>query len=335
MSRKKPIWIFIAVTALLGACETPEIRKQRLLLRGNEALEHQNYAEAIRLYEAALGIDSCYAEAFNNWGTALHRQKDFAQAAERYSRALQCRPGYVEALLNRANTWLELKQYNKSLQDAQAVLHMADTLPAVFISGVATAAWGKHKEAKQWFRRALKKKSDYTEAIINLATSMYYLGEYDSADQVISNLLQRNLEQDEAWNIRGMVAAANSHWDEAIMYFNTALALNNHAWYLNNRGYAWLMKGNYEQALKDIDESLATDPQNAWAYRNKGIYYVLTGNHTLAVNMLEQALQMDALMEDGYAWLAEAHKKAGNFTEACRYARLSAQRGERKKVVGC
>ncbi|GIV36347.1 MAG: hypothetical protein KatS3mg032_0726 [Cyclobacteriaceae bacterium] len=333
MNQKKSIWIFVAVTGLLGACETPEIRKQRLLLRGNEALEHQSYAEAIRLYAAALDIDSCYAEALNNWGTTLHRQKDYAQAAEKYSRALMCKPDYVNAWLNRANTWFEMKQYERSLHDAQAVLKLADTVPAYFISGIACAAMGRHEEAKQWFRRVLMRQQENAEAAVNLAIAMYYRMEYDSAEQVLAALLQQQPDEAEAWNTRGMVALAMAAWDDAIGYFNTALRLKDNAWYLNNRGYAWLMKGNYNLALSDINESLARDPQNAWAYRNKGIYYLLTGEPASAVRLLEQAAAMDERVEDVYAWLAEAHAKAGNITEACRYARLSAERGERKKAM--
>ncbi len=315
----------------LAACESDATRKQRLLLRGNDALAQQQFAEAIRFYEGALAIDSCFVEALNNWGTALYRQKDYAHAAERYTQALNCNPQYLSALLNRANTWFGLKQYARSLTDAQQAANINDTLPAYLLSGMACVALGKYDDAKRYFKRAIAADPEQVEAKVNLAVVLYYLAEYDNAESILQELLQKNATEAEAWNTMGMIALARERWDEALKYFEESIRLSRNAHYLNNRGFARLMKGEPDKALEDINAGMVLDPQNAWAYRNKGIYYLLAGDAAAAIRLMEQALQMDERVENINAWLAEAYHKAGKAEAACRYARLSAERAERKK----
>lgn len=327
----------IGLIFLVESCESVETRKQRFLIRGNEAFEQKNYVEAIRQFEAAVKLDSCYADALNNWGTALHRQKYYAEAAERYSQAILCKPDYLSALLNRANTYFELQRYDLSVKDAESVLDLRDTLPAHFIKGLNLAKTGRYAAAEQAYRKVLLLDSNHIEGRINLATVLYYQGKNDSSRLILSGILKKNKQEADAWNTLAMIAAAEEKYDEALQYITHALELKpGNAWYLNNRGYVYLLKGDLEMALDDINKSIAADAANAWAYRNKGIYYLLTRDYDNAIRLLEQALRMDATVEDIYAWLAETYCRAGRIDKACHYKNLSEERGENKKVVcGC
>lgn len=328
--KKFPVLILVL---LLTGCESVETRKQRFLIRGIEALEQKNYTEAIRQFEAAVILDSCFADALNNWGTTLHRQKYYAEAAERYSQALNCNADYVPVLLNRANTYFELERYDLSLNDTEAVLRLRDTLPAYFIKGLALAKMGRYADAARAYRKVLFLDSVHVEGRINLAVALYYQGKYDSAKQVLEGVLSAHSQEAEAWNALAMIAAAEEKYDEAMRYVQRAVDIRPHnAWYINNRGYIHLLKGETDKALADINQSIASDPSNAWAYRNKGIYYLITGDYNSAIRLLEQALRLDETVEDIYAWLADAYCKSGKKDKACAYFHNSVNKAERRKV---
>lgn len=84
-----------------------------------------------------------------------------------------------------------------------------------------------------------------------------------------------------------------------------------------------------DDALKDIDLSIATDPYNAYAYRNKGIYYLRKNNSGNAIRLLEQAATMDTTVEQIYSYLTEAYVLNNEYEKACDAHRKAVQRHER------
>jgi tetratricopeptide (TPR) repeat protein len=324
---------FLISIIFFAGCETSDIRKQRLLLKGNKALEYQQYEEAIRQYEAALKLDSCYADAWNNWGTALHRQRLYAEAVEKYNQAISCRPDELGLRLNRANSYFELKQLQKALEDVTHVLNRKDTLPAHFLLGLIYARLGEYDKAVASYRKVLGSDPSHREGRINLGTSLYYAGAYDSARLVLESVVRDHPTESMAWNALALVAAEEGKGDEAEKYINQALYHRpQDAWFLNNRGYVYLMNNKLEEGLADIQASIAADPYNAWAYRNKGIYYLMKKEPQEALRYFQDALRRDSLVEDGYALMAEAYHQLNRKEEACRALAQSRRRSEKRKV---
>src|SRR5688500_6557260 len=56
-----------------GCGDNAETRLQRFLLKGNEQMKKGNDAQAMGYYNAALELDSCFADSWNNLGTLYFR----------------------------------------------------------------------------------------------------------------------------------------------------------------------------------------------------------------------------------------------------------------------
>ncbi|MDL5049478.1 hypothetical protein QQ054_26020 [Oscillatoria amoena NRMC-F 0135] len=137
-----------------------------------------------------------------------------------------------------------------------------------------------------------------------------------------------------AFNALSLVEAAGKDLVRAELNINQALDLKpGDSWFLNNRGYIRLLKGELQLAVVDINQSIASDPRNAWAYRNKGIYYLMLHDAPLAVRLLRQAAEMDPFVENIYSYLAEAYHLAGDRIEACKALKESKQRGEKRQTA--
>ena len=73
-----------------------------------------------RLASKALTLRFEFAEAHNNLGTVLKASGRLNEAAECYSQAIELKPGYAAALLNRSKVLFELGQLPAALEDADA-----------------------------------------------------------------------------------------------------------------------------------------------------------------------------------------------------------------------
>ncbi|MDH5474604.1 MAG: tetratricopeptide repeat protein, partial [Cyclobacteriaceae bacterium] len=77
--------------------------KQRFLIRGNDALSRSEYKDALRYFNGAIALDSCYVNALNNIGIVYFESNKYSEAIQSYDAAILCQPTYWDAYLNRAS----------------------------------------------------------------------------------------------------------------------------------------------------------------------------------------------------------------------------------------
>jgi len=119
------------------------------------------------------------------------------------------------------------------------------------------------------------------------------------------------------------------HYVEAMNFINEAIRLDPaQSYYINNRGYIFLLQGALVSAEADINTSITKDPNNAWAYRNKGIFYFMKGDYPSARRLLEQAEKMDSFIDRLYYYLGQAYWKNGMKDLACKSMHESEKRGD-------
>jgi tetratricopeptide (TPR) repeat protein len=112
------VYYFLIFFLLLGCADSKEMRLQKFLLKGNMALKGQYTDEAEKYFNEALLIDPCYADALNNLGTMRFDTQHYDEAVTFYTKAIDCRPGFLAPVFNRANAYLELKEYYSAEKDA-------------------------------------------------------------------------------------------------------------------------------------------------------------------------------------------------------------------------
>jgi tetratricopeptide (TPR) repeat protein len=106
--------------------------------------------------------------------------------------------------------------------------------------------------------------------------------------------------------ISGCSALIDSHQSTAI-----ALAIS-----YNNRGNAYVAKGDYDRAIQDFNESIKLAPDFAKPYNNRGAAYLLKGEYDLAIQTLDQAIRLDPGYAKAFANRAEAHLKKNEYDRA-------------------
>ena len=119
----------------------------------------------------------------------------------------------------------------------------------------------KPKQARECFERAVRATADYPATLPN------------------------------AWNNLGILSARESKTDEAIGYFQKALAINpEHPVALQNLGNAYRQKKDWDAARKTLERALALNPEDAEANYGLGMVYAQLNDTGRAYEFLQKAL---------------------------------------------
>ena len=138
------------------------------------------------------------------------------------------------------------------------------------------------------------------------ANFLYMLRQFDQAIQAYSGVIEASLDDAAAYNNRGGAYLGKGEYDRAIADYDKAIALNpDYADAYNNRGVAYSDKSDYARAIVDYDKAIALKPDLAEAYRNRGNAYAAKDDSVRAIADYDKAI---ALKPDS----AEAYYNRGN-----------------------
>jgi tetratricopeptide (TPR) repeat protein len=110
-----------------------------------------------------------------------------------------------------------------------------------------------------------------------------------------------------AYNNRGNAYIVKGDYDRAISDYDQSIKLNaNHARVFNNRGVAYQKKGEYDRAIKDFDEAIRLNPNNANAFANRAETYRSTGEYDRSARDYDEAIRLRPASEalwNGRCWV--------------------------------
>ncbi|MBW4627502.1 MAG: tetratricopeptide repeat protein [Brasilonema octagenarum HA4186-MV1] len=196
-------------------------------------------------------------------GHASYKVKDYQQAIENFTQAIQKDPKYAKAYVNRGNAHYNLKEYEAAL---------ADYTQAIGINPTETKAYVNRGNS----RHMLAEYSSDPDKEYNLAIADY------------NNALRLNPKEVEAYIRRGVVRSqvakysgdSQNEYKKAIADFNQALGLN------SSKAEAFFQRGlvryqvaqyssdfeqEYKQAIADFDQALNINPKLSKVYLKRGV----------------------------------------------------------------
>src|SRR5690554_6819294 len=112
-------WLILFLSFMVTiACDGPEVKKGRFLLKGNVRMQENDYPGAREFYDEALKIDGEFADAYYNRGITYQIIGSYQQAIEDFTKAISFRDGYSDAYYQRGLAYFDNGEYYKSLEDA-------------------------------------------------------------------------------------------------------------------------------------------------------------------------------------------------------------------------
>ena len=86
----------------------------------------------------------------------------------------------------------------------------------------------------------------------------------------------------------------------------------------NNRGNAYNVKGDYDRAIADYNESIKADPNYAKPLNNRGSAYQKLGQYKRAIEDFDRSIRLDPKSAPVFANRAELYGKLGDYQRALR-----------------
>ena len=147
--------------------------------RGMALLKVMKFEEALGSFDKALAIASD-ADAFYGRGNALLKLGRAADALASFGRALAMRPGFTEAMTNRAVALFDLLQHEEAIQACEQSLAIKpNQAEALSIRGSALLELGRINEAIESLNAALAIRADHPAAHLSLGFCKLMAGDFE------------------------------------------------------------------------------------------------------------------------------------------------------------
>jgi tetratricopeptide (TPR) repeat protein len=148
------------------------------------------------------------------------------------------------------------------------------------------------KPSEYYVTAFLKDYPDQDNYKLTLAWIYDETGRYNEGAEISDKLLLTNPQDDIALNNKGFNLLLQEKFEEAIPFFERAIAIKPtfaYAW--NNLGFVHFKLGQINKALELINKSLELDKGNSFAYKNKGIISLEQNDKAEALNNFKMALR--------------------------------------------
>lgn len=212
----------------------------------------------------ALALNPQDANAFNVRGLVNKTKKNYEAAIKDFTEAIRLEPTSPKAYVNRSGSYMETKDMEKALVDANKAIELAPTFPKTCLQrGLLNFSMQNWAVAEKDFSQAIKL-GDNTEFIyMNRGAVNHNLANYDQA--IADDRKALELDPNDATAKKNLELSLAQQKQPDKKDTKGSLDLNA----IDNM----ILAGEFDSALKIVDDIIKVDPNNAAAYTERAFYF--------------------------------------------------------------
>lgn len=237
----------------------------------------QDSANAYKYAQEAIRLAPDNTYGYLQRGISFFYAGDFKNAVTDFNTVLDTDKQNLEAFFHRANTWYQLQQYEKAIDDYTRALEfdLNKNNPLIYYDrGLAKNALSEYVSAIKDFDKAisLSPEDNYYQAYCDRGVSNFMLGYYDKAREDYNKSLQINEGYYLGHYNSGLLYHKQQLFEDALKDYDRAIEIEkNFAPAYNNEGQIYLNSRDYDKATLNFNKAIALDPGLAVGYLNRGI----------------------------------------------------------------
>ena len=212
-----------ALDALRRAAEVNPENRDKLVALGRKARAEGDLPHAKQVFATAAAAAPKDASILTEYGAVLIQMKDLDAALEPLTKAAAAEPdreivrANLASVLRKKGLWKEAeKEYRESIPPDP------DYAPALLGLGGLLLERGQAAEAIEPLRKAVLRSPQSVDAAWTLARALRQTGALKEAAESLEKSMA--LDAHELWNEAGTIAAERGRYDEAVIYFDKAVA---------------------------------------------------------------------------------------------------------------
>jgi len=286
-----------------------------LQLLGTLYIQTRQFINAVDFLTRALQFNPKHAACYSNLGIALKELKRLDEALKCYDVAISIKPDYAEAHCNRGNILIELKRFDEALESCdKAILVKPDFAEAHSNRGNALKELKRLNEALESYKKAILLNPNYVEAYSNLGNILIELRRLDEALESCNKAILLKPDFAEAHSNRGNALRELKRLDEALQSCDVAISIKpDYAEAHCNRGNALIELKRLNEALESYNKASLLKPDFAEAYFNRGNIYKELGCYDEAINDYDNALKLKPDIDWAYGNLIHLRMRVCNW----------------------
>jgi predicted O-linked N-acetylglucosamine transferase (SPINDLY family) len=266
---------------------------QHFFATGNQMQQQKEYANAAIAYQKALELQPDFAEAAWKCGNAYQNQGDFESALPYYRKAITCKPDYAQAYNNMAVALQALQRYDEALDAIDRAIDLKPDYASAYNNrGLVLKDMEQPIEEQAAYRQAIAIDPEFIQAHNNLGNSLRRQEQYQEALSCFEIVLNKTHTPEVFCNY-GLVLWNLKRYQEALAAQDQAIALK------PNYANAWTQKGQAlgslkreQEAIECFNRALQINPNFAEAYNGLGLAYHSQKNYQSAAEHLKRSTQL-------------------------------------------
>jgi ATP-dependent Clp protease ATP-binding subunit ClpC len=225
-----------------------------------------NLKESVDFYEKCLALVQDDANIWNDAGNVYFDIPDFDNAIRCYKKSIEVDPEYYWAYYN-----IGLAIEDKNPDDINT-----------------------REEARSWFEKSIKIKSNYHPALNELGLYFFDNGDMDKAEEYFNMSIKGDAKYKFPYYNLGKLYKEKGLTDKAKMYYMKALQCDpKYIGALNNLGIIYYDEKEYFTALYYYTKALEIDSKYKYSLYNIGLIFDIMEKKQKAYQMFEKALESD------------------------------------------
>lgn len=211
-------------------------------------------------------------------------------------------PNYPHAYELRGNNYARLDQPKKALEDfSQAIkLYPQNNIYYYDLASVQMSL-EKYKEAVVNFRKMLNVHPDYLWINFNLAKCYSELKLADSAQYFVNLHIKQYPNDEEGYDLKGNIIAAQGDYANSLEQFNKALHFNSEREdFYEDRGDSYYYSDKYKDAIADYQKAMSLNKKRSYPAERLGDCYFQLKDYGKAMNYHQLAIKIDPNNKDAF-----------------------------------
>ena len=292
-----------------GAARDP----QKLFEAGEAALRAGKLEEAEHGFRQVLAINPGVAGAYANLGVIHMRRKQWPQALELLHKAEKLAPDIVGIRLNIGLAYFRQNDFLRAIQPFESVVQQSpDSYQARYLLGLCYFFNDRWTDAIGTLEPLWGKASDQLNYLYVLGIAAYKAKNPALEEKALSRLVEIGEGSPEFHLLMGKAHLNRGEYDDAVQELDAAAQADPKLPFVHfNLGLAFTHKQDYERARDEFHKDIAIEPEVPFSYEQLGSVEATAGNEDEAAKNYRSALKLDPQSISSHMGLAkiEQHRR--------------------------
>src|ERR1035438_2137146 len=310
--------ISFAADTRAGAPAPHQHDPRQLFEAGEAALRAGKLDQAEAAFRQVLAIDPGVAGAYTNLGVIYMRRKQWPQALVALNKAEKLAPEMAGIRLNIGLAYFRQNDFARAILPFESVVQQApESFQARYLLGLCYFFQDRWTDSIGALESLWGKASDQLNYLYVLDIAAYKSKNTALEEKAAARLVEIGEGSPEFHSLMGKAHLNRGEYDEALKDLEAAAQADPKLPFVHfNLGLAYLRKQDYDRARAEFRQDTAIEPDLPYSYEQLGGLEATSGNEAEAAKDYRSALKIDPQMINSHMGLAKIEEHQRHYAAA-------------------